>query len=235
MWEVRFRYGVKSHNFSHTLILGQVRGKIKQWCHGSHQWHEQLFRWAGAYLTANFSLGGINGEGNAVGNRKRARHPTLGRWLAPRTIVPRIATSVVGRYVYRNPGVLGIPLRERPTGPKQDSWTSLRSWAGIASRRTRSCLERPRTPPGLPARTGNSYLGPVGQHPAVLCADGPRGVAVRGDGQDHGDGGAGVRFNGNPLVYVAGFIHPLRLLHLPSFHRERMVPQRQVAQLELLA
>ena len=47
----------------------------------------------------------------------------------------------------------------------------------------RPFLLRGSVPPatGLLARTADGQLQPVGQHPAVLGADRPRGVAVRGD------------------------------------------------------
>ena len=49
---------------------------------------------------------------------------------------------------------------------------------------------------GLPARTADGQLQPVGEHPAVFGADGSVAIAVRGDGQHDGDRPVAVRLDG---------------------------------------
>ena len=64
-------------------------------------------------------------------------------------------------------------------------------------------------------RPADGKLQPVGQHPAVPGADGPVGITVGGDGQDHAHAGVPVRFNRDLPVDVAGFIQPPRLFTVP--------------------
>ena len=88
---------------------------------------------------------------------------------------------------------------------------------------------------GLLARTANGKLQPVGQRPpAVSRADGPLVVAVLGGGQDEDYVSIGVRHDGDTPVHVAALLHPLRVCHRAPGHRERMVPERLVAQLDIL-
>ena len=90
----------------------------------------------------------------------------------------------------------------------------------------------------LLSRAGNIQLHAVGQHSAVLRADCTLVVTVCSDGQDDGHAGAGIRFNGDlpasvGLVGVA--LQAPCLCDLAPGHREGEVPQRYVAEFNLLA
>ena len=117
------------------------------------------------------------------------------------------------------------PGKKRPCGRRSPAPGHL--WASLSLRRTSQT-------PGLPAHAADGELVPVGRLPAVLRADGSLGVAVRGHRQDDGDGGVGCRFNRDLPSYVAALFQPLGLLHRSANHREGVVTQGLVAQVDLL-
>ncbi len=89
---------------------------------------------------------------------------------------------------------------------------------------------------GLAARPADGALQAVGQllvAVGAVGADGPVGVTVLGDGQSDRHVAAGVRADGDLPADVGGVAVPVQPPgpgHLAARHRERVVPQRLVAE-----